>query len=174
MSQSVPVSQNKTRVYTDLIYDYGPWNLVSRYFIKKQAQKIIDQDVEILNLQMKVVEKYGEEFQNTPSDMIHIFIESIRNEIEKGNDPRLLPKKEYECEFWVWADDYFRSILSADAVDFLLRSDAVKTERMERPEPVVRCSRAFDAGGSRPCSTGSFSIFFTQYCNALAQRKSFD
>jgi len=101
MSQSVPISENKTRVYTDLIYDYGPWNLVSRYFIKKQAQKIIDQDVEILNLQMKVIEKYGEEFQNTPADMIHIFIESIRNEITNGNDPRLLPKKEYECEFWV-------------------------------------------------------------------------
>ena len=101
MSQSVPVSQKETRVYTDLIYDYGPWNLLSRYFIKKQAQKIIDQDIEILNLQMQVIEKYGEEFQNTPADMIHIFIESIRNEIKNGNDPRLLPKKEYECEFWV-------------------------------------------------------------------------
>lgn len=101
MSQSIPVTQKETCVYTDLIYDYGIWNFTARYLIKKQAQKIIDQDMEILNLQMKVIEKYGSDFKNTPADMIHVFIESIRNEIKNGKDPRLLEEKQYECEFYV-------------------------------------------------------------------------
>jgi phenylpropionate dioxygenase-like ring-hydroxylating dioxygenase large terminal subunit len=100
-SQSVPIEENKTLVYTDLTYNYGIWNLIARPIIKWQAQKIIDQDIEILNNQMKTIKKYGLSFQNSKADIIHSFIESIQFEIEQGRDPRQLPKKEVEIEFWV-------------------------------------------------------------------------
>lgn len=100
-SQSVPLTENKTLVYTDLTYNYGIWNLPARPIIRWQAQKIIDQDVEILGNQLKTIEKYGSAFQNSKADMIHIFIESIQSEVKNGRDPRNLPKKEAEIEFWI-------------------------------------------------------------------------
>lgn len=100
-SQSVPVNENETLVYTDLTYNYGIWTLPSRPLVKWQAQTIIDQDVEILNNQMKTIKKYGAHFQNSPADIIHTWIESIQEEVAQGRDPKLLPKKEAEIEFWV-------------------------------------------------------------------------
>lgn len=100
-SQSVPVNEEETLVYTDLTYNYGPWTLVSRPLVRWQAQTIIDQDVEILNNQMKTIQRYGANFQNTPADIIHTWIESIQSELAQGRDPRLLPHKEMEIEFWV-------------------------------------------------------------------------
>jgi phenylpropionate dioxygenase-like ring-hydroxylating dioxygenase large terminal subunit len=100
-SQSIPVSENETLVYTDLTYNYGVWTKISRPLVRWQAQTIIDQDVKILDNQMKTIKKYGAHFQNSPADIIHTWIESIQTEIENGRDPRLLPKKETEIDFWV-------------------------------------------------------------------------
>lgn len=100
-SQSVPLNENETLVYTDLTYNYGIWTLPSRPLVKWQAQTIIDQDVEILDNQMKTIKKYGAHFQNSPADIIHTWIESIQEEVAQGRDPKQLPKKEAEIEFWV-------------------------------------------------------------------------
>lgn len=100
-SQSIPVNENETLVYTDLTYNYGIWTKISRPLVRWQAQTIIDQDVVILDNQMKTIKKYGAHFQNSPADIIHTWIESIQAEIEEGRDPRLLPKKETEIDFWV-------------------------------------------------------------------------
>ncbi len=100
-SQSVPVENNKTIVYTDLTYNYGIWNKISKPIIKVQAQKIIDQDVDILNKQSKIIKKYGTKFQNSPCDIIHTYIEDIRNEINNQRDPRALPEKYSEVEIWI-------------------------------------------------------------------------
>lgn len=100
-SQSVPLNDDETLVYTDLTYNYGIWTKISRPLVRWQAQTIIDQDVEILDNQMKTIKKYGAHFQNSPADIIHTWIESLQAEIEEGRDPRLLPKKETEIEFWV-------------------------------------------------------------------------
>ena len=100
-SQSIPTSHDDTLVYTDLTFNYGIWNWIAPFFVKRQGQKIIDQDVEILNLQMDVIKHYGEHFSNTPADLIHVFIESIRKDLEMGRDPRLLPEQSREVEFWV-------------------------------------------------------------------------
>lgn len=100
-SQSIPVNEEETLVYTDLTYNYGVWTKISRPLVRWQAQTIIDQDVEILNNQMKTIKKYGGAFQNSPADIIHTWIESIQNELAEGRDPRLLPRKETEIEFWV-------------------------------------------------------------------------
>lgn len=100
-SQSVPIDDKKTLVYTDLTYNYGIWNMLAKPIIRWQGQLIIDQDVVILKNQGETIAKYGAQFQNTPADIIHVYIESIQNEIENGRDPRLLANKEGNIEFWV-------------------------------------------------------------------------
>lgn len=100
-SQSVPVSDEETLVYTDLTFNYGMWNVAARPIIRWQAQKIIDQDIAILGNQMDVIKKFGARFSNTQADVIHVLIESIHKELREGRDPRLLPEKICEIEFWV-------------------------------------------------------------------------
>lgn len=100
-SQSVPVSEDETLVYTDLTYNYGIWTFMSRPLVRWQAKVIIGQDVEILDNQMKTIKKYGAHFQNSPADIIHTWIESLQAEIAEGRDPHSLPRKEVEIEFWV-------------------------------------------------------------------------
>jgi phenylpropionate dioxygenase-like ring-hydroxylating dioxygenase large terminal subunit len=100
-SQSIPESENSTLVYTDVTYNYGIWNKIARPFVHWTAQYIIHQDVEVLKIQSEVIEKYGAQFANTPADTIHVFVESIRNQIAAGQDPRKLPDKSVNVEFWV-------------------------------------------------------------------------
>ncbi|BDA68944.1 Rieske (2Fe-2S) domain-containing protein [Calothrix sp. PCC 7716] len=100
-SQSIPETENSTLVYTDVTYNYGIWNKLARPFVHWTAQYIIHQDIEALKIQSEVIEKYGAQFANTPADTIHIFVESIRNAITDGKDPRQLPNKSVNVEFWV-------------------------------------------------------------------------
>jgi len=100
-SQSIPEAADSTLVYTDVTFNYGIWNKLARPFVKWTAQYIIRQDVAALNIQWQVIEKYGSNFANTPADTIHVFVESIRNKIAQGEDPRNLPEKSVEIKFWV-------------------------------------------------------------------------
>jgi phenylpropionate dioxygenase-like ring-hydroxylating dioxygenase large terminal subunit len=100
-SQSIPVTDEETLVYTDLTYNYGAWNAIARPIIRRQAQTIINQDIAILADQMETIKKYGARFCNSEADIIHTLIESIRNELGKGSDPRLLPEREHDIVFWV-------------------------------------------------------------------------
>ena len=100
-SQSIPVSPQRTLVYTDLTFDYGFWNVFAGPLVRYMGQKVIDQDLEILKLQGASVEKYGEQFAHTAADTIHLFVESIRDALHKGEDPRRLEKKERKITFWV-------------------------------------------------------------------------
>jgi phenylpropionate dioxygenase-like ring-hydroxylating dioxygenase large terminal subunit len=100
-SQTVPISNDRSLVYTDLTYNYGWVTYLAAPIVRWQAKKIIEQDVVILRQQMEVIKKYGAEFQNARADVIHTFIESVRDEIGEGRDPRLLPKKSAEIEFWI-------------------------------------------------------------------------
>ncbi|NJM19009.1 MAG: aromatic ring-hydroxylating dioxygenase subunit alpha [Richelia sp. SM1_7_0] len=100
-SQCVPEAENSTLVYTDVTYNYGIWNKLAKPFVHWTAQYIIHQDVEALKIQWEVIEKYGTQFANTDADTIHIFVESIRNCIATGKDPRKLPDKLVEVKFWV-------------------------------------------------------------------------
>ena len=90
-SQCVPVTADETLVYTDLAFRYGAWSRLATPVVRWLAQRIIDQDVSILGRQMDGIRRYGPEFTNTPADLIHVFIESIRRELAEGRDPRRLP-----------------------------------------------------------------------------------
>ncbi len=100
-SQSVPVGPEETWVYTDLTYDYGWLSALARPLVRWQGQRVIDQDIDILARQMAVIRREGERFTHAPADVIHVFIESVRRELEAGRDPRLLPPARQEIEFWV-------------------------------------------------------------------------
>ncbi|OUL34409.1 phenoxybenzoate dioxygenase [Nostoc sp. T09] len=100
-SQSIPETENSTLVYTDVTYNYGIWNKLARPFVWWTAQHIIRQDIEILGIQGEAIAKYGTQFSHTPADTIHVFVESIRGAIARGEDPRSLPNQSVKVIFWV-------------------------------------------------------------------------
>ncbi|MCU0541770.1 MAG: aromatic ring-hydroxylating dioxygenase subunit alpha [Oscillatoriaceae cyanobacterium Prado104] len=100
-SQSIPETENSTLVYTDVTYNYGIWNKLARPFVRRTAQYIIQQDVKILGIQGEAIAKYGIQFNHTPADTIHVFVESIRDTIASGKDPRSLPNKSVKITFYV-------------------------------------------------------------------------
>ena len=100
-SQSIPETEDSTLVYTDVTYNYGLWNKLARPFVRWTAQKIIRQDIEILGVQGEVLQKYGQQFAHTPADTIHVFVESVRDAIAAGKDPRCLPDRSATVTFWV-------------------------------------------------------------------------
>lgn len=100
-SQSIPEAEDSTLVYTDVTYNYGIWNKLARPFVYWTAQHIIRQDVEILGIQQEAIAKYGQQFTHTPADTIHVFLESIRKQIDIGEDPRKLPEQSVRITFWV-------------------------------------------------------------------------
>jgi phenylpropionate dioxygenase-like ring-hydroxylating dioxygenase large terminal subunit len=100
-SQSVPQTDNSTQVYTDVAFNYGLWNKLALPFVWWTAKRIIAQDVRILKIQQEVISKYGQQFAHTPADTIHVFVESIREAIAKGEDPHLLPEQKTDITFYV-------------------------------------------------------------------------
>lgn len=100
-SQSIPETENSTLVYTDVTYNYGIWNKLARPFVRWTAQHIIQQDVKILGIQGEAIAKYGTQFSHTPADTIHVFVESIRDAIAAGKDPRQFPDRSVKVTFWV-------------------------------------------------------------------------
>lgn len=100
-SQSIPETETSTLVYTDVTFNYGIWSYLAIPFVWWTAKRIIQQDINILNIQQEVIEKYGETFAHSPADTIHVFVESIRQAIAMGNDPRQLTDKTVEVTFWV-------------------------------------------------------------------------
>jgi phenylpropionate dioxygenase-like ring-hydroxylating dioxygenase large terminal subunit len=100
-SQSVPISEDETRVYTELSYQLGIWTPLASWIVKRQAKKVIQQDLHVLAQQMHVIKKYGNHFYDTPADKIHAYVSEIHQALENNLDPKLLPDQEHEVTFWV-------------------------------------------------------------------------
>lgn len=92
-SQSVPVDDRETLVYTDLCYDYGWVTPLAAPIVRYQSQAVIDQDLVILRQQAENLARFGGGFANTPADIVHVWVESIREALEAGKDPRELPAR---------------------------------------------------------------------------------
>ncbi|MDB4968630.1 MAG: Rieske (2Fe-2S) iron-sulfur domain protein [Myxococcales bacterium] len=106
VSQTVPEEEGECVVYTSLTYNFGafsqwPLSAIAGRILGWQGQKVIDQDIDALGDQMEVLDKFGEEFNNTAADAIHVFVESIRDEILAGRDPRALAPKRADVELMV-------------------------------------------------------------------------
>lgn len=102
-SQTVPMTAEKSMVYTEICYDFGKWMALPfmPWLIKRQAQRVINQDVEILNQQMDVIQKYGQKFCATSADLIHTWTSEIIDALSAGVEPNTLCKQQQEIEFWV-------------------------------------------------------------------------
>lgn len=100
-SQAVPVTAEETLVYTDLTYRFGWLNRLAAPFVRRYGQRIIDQDLEILDLQMRNIRRFGREFRDTPADHIHRLVDSLREAIARGEDPRALAEVSQDIEFYV-------------------------------------------------------------------------
>jgi len=98
-SQAVPVAEDETLVYTDLTYRFGAFTAAAAWFVRRQGQRIIDQDIAILGRQMEVIRKYGGSFADTPADAIHRYVDSLRQAVAQGEDPSALPRLQMEIEF---------------------------------------------------------------------------
>lgn len=100
-SHSVPVSDMETLVYTDIHYDFGFWTPFVKWLVRRQAQTVIDQDIEILDQQGRNIERYGELFYPTSADAIHTLTSEIIESLKQGVDPAELPVEEREVIFTV-------------------------------------------------------------------------
>ena len=100
-SQSVPETERSTLVYTDVTFNYGLWSHLAKPLVWWTAKRIIAEDLKILEVQQDVIDHYGQRFNHSPADTIHVFVESIRGAIAAGQDPRLLPEKSVDVTFWV-------------------------------------------------------------------------
>lgn len=100
-SHSVPLDDEETLVYTDLTWRFGIWTPFAGWLVRRQARKVIDQDIQILEDQMDVLKASGERFIDTPADAIHYLVGEIRDEIAAGRDPCELPAREQTIEFYV-------------------------------------------------------------------------
>ena len=92
-SQSIPLEDDETLVYTDLTLQLRHLEQLAAPIVRWQGQAIINQDIDALANQMEVIKKYGSKFANTPADTIHVYVETIQRELERGKDPRKLPEK---------------------------------------------------------------------------------
>lgn len=100
-SQSVPAEGGTTVVHTDLAFDYGIGGYLAGPLVRRAGQAVIDQDLEVLADQQEVMRRSPGEFSHSPADVIHVYIESVRRELEAGRDPRRLPDMSSDIEFWV-------------------------------------------------------------------------
>ncbi|MGV3525455.1 MAG: Rieske 2Fe-2S domain-containing protein [Candidatus Sericytochromatia bacterium] len=100
-SHCTPVTDQLTWVYTDLTFQFGIFNLVAAPIVRYQGQSVIDQDIVALDTQMEVIRKYGTQFAHATADIVHIYIESLRHAIAKGENPLLLSEQRKDFAFWI-------------------------------------------------------------------------
>jgi phenylpropionate dioxygenase-like ring-hydroxylating dioxygenase large terminal subunit len=100
-SQCIPVSRFETLVYTDITYYFGIWTPWLAWLVRRQAQKVIDQDIMILNQQGEVIQKYGAYFYPTTSDTIHTLTHELIEAMEHGIAPSECSDENLEACFYV-------------------------------------------------------------------------
>lgn len=102
-SQCTPETPTRTRVYTAITFRLGSRlvNLLGRTLLPPYTRKVIQQDVEIMANQGRSLRRYGEEFLNSEADLLHRYIESLRDwAAAGGKGPKPKPIKE-EIVFFV-------------------------------------------------------------------------
>jgi phenylpropionate dioxygenase-like ring-hydroxylating dioxygenase large terminal subunit len=100
-SQCTPVSPMRTIVYTAITYRLGWLNALAGLFLPPYTRKVIQQDVEIMANQGEVLGSYAADFSNTSADVIHRFIESLREWAESGEKGPVPKSAKVEVTFHV-------------------------------------------------------------------------
>ncbi|MCB9649856.1 MAG: aromatic ring-hydroxylating dioxygenase subunit alpha [Deltaproteobacteria bacterium] len=101
-STCTPISEHETEVYTLISYKLGLANLVARFFLPPYTRKVIQQDVEIMEVQGRGLRHYGDtEFTSTPADTLHVHIEALRQWAESGADTAPPEPMVERMDFWI-------------------------------------------------------------------------
>ena len=77
------------------------WTTVAKWLVHRQAQKVIDQDIAILNEQGQSIKKYGERFYATSADAIHTLTREIIVGLKTGIAPADLQREDRGLTFYV-------------------------------------------------------------------------
>ena len=101
-STCTPISPYTSIVYTLITYKFGYFNFLARLFLPWYTKKVINQDVQIMESQGKNIKHFQEtNFESTQADLLHLYIESLRNFAKsdgKGETPKPISKR---AEFWI-------------------------------------------------------------------------
>ncbi len=100
-SQSIPVTAMETMVYTDISYDFGIWTGPAKCIVRRQAQEVLKQDIDILNEQGRNIDKYGERFYTTSADLIHTLTSEVISGMRNGRAPSEISSEKKEITFCV-------------------------------------------------------------------------
>ena len=101
-SHSCPVGPYETRVYTLISFRLGNrlLNRLGRLLLPPYTRQVIWQDVVIMANQGASLRRYGEDFRNSPCDVIHRYIESLREHEARGG-ATAPPPQTTEVDFFV-------------------------------------------------------------------------
>lgn len=101
-STCTPVSPYESIVYTLISYKFGWFNQLARLFLPWYTRRVINQDVEIMEIQGENIKHFKEtNFKSTPADLLHVYIESLRGFAKSGGkntSPKPIKKS---SEFWI-------------------------------------------------------------------------
>jgi phenylpropionate dioxygenase-like ring-hydroxylating dioxygenase large terminal subunit len=101
-STCTPVSETETLVFTLISYKLGALNVAARAFLPWYTRKVIQQDVEIMEVQGRGLRHYGTtDFASTPADTLHVHIESLRDWARAGGAEERPSPRVDAMEFWI-------------------------------------------------------------------------
>ena len=100
-SQIVPIAELESMVYTCIAFRFPGLNAVLEPFFRWYTRQVIEQDVRIMDNQSRNLKKYPAQFMSTAADVVHEYIESLREHAERGEiGPPPLPE-ERKVSFWI-------------------------------------------------------------------------
>ncbi|MEM6730801.1 MAG: aromatic ring-hydroxylating dioxygenase subunit alpha, partial [Myxococcota bacterium] len=102
-STCTPVDDMETHVFTRISFKLGMWNRLARLLLPPYTRKVIQQDVDVMDMQGRALKHYGgrTEFNSTPADRLHVYIESLRNFAARGNRGEKPRSEVSNIEFWI-------------------------------------------------------------------------
>lgn len=100
-SQITPVSEYESMVYTAIAFRFGALTPLLNPFFRWYTRQVIQQDVDIMQIQSRGLKRYGAQFMSTEADVVHEYIESLREWAEKGEEGLPPQPEERKITFWI-------------------------------------------------------------------------
>jgi phenylpropionate dioxygenase-like ring-hydroxylating dioxygenase large terminal subunit len=100
-SQITPVGPCESLVYTVIAFRFGWVNPFFEPFLRWYTRVVIEQDVAIMAIQARGLKRYGAAFMSTEADIVHEWIEALRDHAEGGEKGDPPPPDEKRIQFWI-------------------------------------------------------------------------
>jgi len=89
VSQCTPISEYETEVYTAITFRFGKIGGLVRWLLEPVCRKIIRQDVEVLRIQTKQIQRFGgARFSHVETDLLGLKIHSMRRRANQNQSPK--------------------------------------------------------------------------------------